>query len=934
MKILSWNVNGLNACISKGFLSKITEFKADVICLQETKINEIPELSVPYHTYWSFAEKNGYSGTAVFSRYTPLNVSYGIGDEIYDSEGRVITLEFQHYFLVNVYVPNSQSNLKRMDYRNGFDVAFRNYIGNLLRQRPVILCGDFNVPHREIDIYPENPANERLSKGFEPQERTSFSSLLELGLIDVFRYRNPEAVEYTWWSQRLNKRFENKGWRLDYFLASSSLAPYITRFAHMLEIYGSDHCPIMMEINQHMMKVDDMTNEELTRLWEEVDWYATQQTLLQMQQKLSKAAYAKDGDRIAALQKRIVRSDAAKLLAVRHVAETSSGPGIDGVKWTTSADKQRASMSLTSKDYKAQPCRHIVIQSKNSTKERHVSIPTMYDRAMQVLYAYSLDPVAEATAERKSFAFRKGRSLQDVHAYLMSCLNSTPMPKFVLIADVQSCYHSISHDWLLENIPMDKYVLREFLKSGYIFAGSLFPTEQGISLGANISPILGNMTLDGLQKFLFDSFYGDGPVNYGNGNLIRFADDIIVTADDRASAERFREIIADFLRPRGLCLSSTKTHICDLHEGFDFLSRHYSNKNGIVYATPSETAVSRFEGKIKLLIEEHKGSQQSLIEALNRKLIGFASYHRSTEAELAFRHIDVTVNALLLDLCKRKHPQTSREKLIGKYWYRLKNDVFVYALPNKAECQVVRLSDVCLTTHKKVKTNANPYLETEYFAERSEEREISNMSGKYKAIWKRQSGKCYYCGLPILPDQSKTIVAKDITKKKTVDNMVYVHSICQEDDFIQCRIPAEHELMTGEQVIALLRDLHEDKPVKKEYQPFELLREYFFNLELSPHTLSFAEIEKIMGISLCNSARKYTGYWYNKNHGGISDCWRNNGYVIQNLHMDKEYIVFRKDNTSISKLVIPKVFLARKIPSDAKYEIESFLEHIRKKYGL
>ena len=247
---------------------------------------------------------------------------------------------------------------------------------------------------------------------------------------------------------------------------------------------------------------------------------------------------------------------------------------------------------------------------------------------------------------------------------------------------------------------------------------------------------------------------------------------------------------------------------------------------------------------------------------------------------------------------------------------------------------MVRLSDVFLTSHKKVKTNANPYLEMEYFAERSEAREISNMSGKYKAIWKRQSGKCYYCGQPILPDQSKTIVVKDISKKKTVENMVYVHSICQEDDFIQCRIPAEHELMTCEQVIALLRDLHEDKPVRKEYQPFELLREYFFNLELSPHTLSFAEIEKIMGISLCNSARKYTGYWHNKNRGGISDCWTHNGYVIQNLHMDKEYIVFRKDNTSISKLVIPKAFLTRKIPMDAKYEIESFLEHIRKKYDL
>lgn len=935
MKILSWNVNGLNACLKKGFLAKIKEHRPDFICLQETKLNEEIPLAIPYNKYWHCSTKKGYSGTAVFSRYNPVSVSYGIGVEEIDIEGRVITLEFKHFYLVNVYVPNSQANLKRFDYRAKFDIAFKDYISSLQENKPVVLCGDFNVAHTDIDIYPENEINDKLSSGFQTQERSNFSSLLELGLADVFRYSNPDKIEYSWWSNRLNKRFKNKGWRIDYFLISQQLTKYIIHFKHLTDIYGSDHCPLLLDINHQLIHIDTFTDEELTARWNAIDWVKAEDVLLDMQQKLTKAAFTENHERIIVLQKRIVRSEYAKVLAVRHVCETSSSPGIDNIKWTTPAEKMKAALSLSSVDYKAQPCRHIVIHSKNNGKERRISLPTMYDRAMQVLYAYSLDPIAEANGERKSFAFRKGRSMQDVHSYILHALSGIGAPRYVLIGDVKACYNSISHKWLLDNIPMDKHVLREFLKSGFVFAGEIFPTEQGISLGANISPILGNMTLDGLQKYIFEAFYGNTLPDYRNGNLIRFADDILVTAYSKEQAESFKTIINDFLYPRGLKLSETKTAIYDVYEGFNFLSRNYSNKNTILYSTPSKNAVERFKQNLRETIDTHKGSQKALIETLNKKLIGFATYHRVSEAYDAFVHIDVAVNAYLLNLCMRKHPKQSQAKIIEKYWYKRGDGESVYAVKDKIECQVIRLSDVLLVSHNKIKTKANPYLEIGYFEKREEEKQIFNVIGKYKAIWQRQNGICYYCKKPILADQQRTVIPLDVSHKTlSAKNLAYIHTACKENDMENHLISKDDPVLYSSDLMSLLYKLKDGETPEKERKPFERLSEYFLNLEDSPHTLAFEKIERIMETPLCNSAYKHSGYWHNKNLGSIAHCWLKNGYIIQHLHLDKKYIVFRKENTNVSKLIIPSVFLTKKIPLNAKYEIENYLEFIQKKYGL
>ncbi len=208
------------------------------------------------------------------------------------------------------------------------------------------------------------------------------------------------------------------------------------------------------------------------------------------------------------------------------------------------------------------------------------------------------------------------------------------------------------------------------------------------------------------------------------------------------------------------------------------------------------------------------------------------------------------------------------------------------------------------------------------------------MVGKYKAVWNRQGGKCYYCNKPILLDQQRDIIPIDITRVPTTANIAYIHSFCKEDELIYKTITNEDELLHSEDIMSLLYRLKADNPKEYEHKPFERLQEYFLNLELSPHSLSFEEIEHIMETTLCASAYKYSSYWHNKNRGSIADCWLKNGYVIQRLHLDKKYIVFRKENMNISKLTIPTVFLTNKIPIDAKYEIENYLEFIRKKYGL
>lgn len=244
-KLISWNVNGLRACMEKGFLTFFNEIDADIFCLQETKLQQGQIfLDLPgYHQYWNYAEKKGYSGTAAFTKKEPLSVSYGLGIEKHDHEGRVITLEFERFYLITVYTPNSQDELKRLDYRMEWEDDFRNFLKKLEEKKPVILCGDLNVAHEEIDL--KNPKTNRKNAGFTDQEREKMTVLLESGYTDTFRYFYPGLEgAYSWWSYRFKAREKNAGWRIDYFISSKALDYALKEALIYKDVFGSDHCPV------------------------------------------------------------------------------------------------------------------------------------------------------------------------------------------------------------------------------------------------------------------------------------------------------------------------------------------------------------------------------------------------------------------------------------------------------------------------------------------------------------------------------------------------------------------------------------------------------------------------------------------------------------------------------------------------------------------
>ena len=248
MKFISWNVNGLRACVGKDFENQFKELDADFFCLQETKMQE-GQLDLQfegYQSYWNYAEKKGYSGTAIYTKHKPLNVSYGMGVEEHDHEGRIITLEYDQFYLVTCYTPNSQTELKRLNYRMTWEDDFRKFLKSLDAKKPVIICGDLNVAHEEIDI--KNPKTNRRNAGFTDEEREKMTELLNDGFTDTFRHVHPEEVTYSWWSYRFKAREKNAGWRIDYFLVSDRLKEQITEAKIHTDIMGSDHCPVEVDL--------------------------------------------------------------------------------------------------------------------------------------------------------------------------------------------------------------------------------------------------------------------------------------------------------------------------------------------------------------------------------------------------------------------------------------------------------------------------------------------------------------------------------------------------------------------------------------------------------------------------------------------------------------------------------------------------------------
>lgn len=947
MKIISWNVNGINRCRRAGFLKFLSDAKPDILCCQEIKGR--CALQVPgYLQIWNPAKRSNYSGTLVLTKKQPLSYHTGFGIDKFDDEGRIITLEYKDYFIVTVYSPNlnPHSVPNRPDFRREWDEELKEYLTHL--PKPAILCGDFNVVREHIDVYPENQKSHREQSVFLDERRAWFQELLSMGFVDVFRAFYPDKEgAYTWWGPRRRSRVENKGSRLDYFLVSGELLSCIQSIRHHTTTMCSDHCPISIQMGTVTHK-QDVSEEDMAVQWRTIDWRKMEEELFKKQYKLAYAAHQRSWGAVKQLQKEIVTSYAARVLAVRSVADTNSAAGVDGIKLKTDMQKMKTALALTSRGYQPLPNRYEVVRERG--KELVLHIPAAKDKAMLMLYAFALDPVAESTADKRSFFARKGRSAHDAYAYIMQNLSGANAPEWIVKVDVKAFFDQVMHDWLIGNIPMDKSILNKFLRAGVIKKGEFFTTERGISFASSLSPILGNMMLDGLQSYIYDALYPKGNVDYLNGAMVRYADDIIVTARTPESAEQIMKEIRGFLAVRGLRCNQEKSYITHIHDGFDFLSWNFRMVNGVVETQPTDQAIKRIEHEIEDLIMGFKGTQRALIEKINSKLSGWASYHRGMDAYMIFRHIDAVVEGfLILKMCQ-KYPRWHRETVLRRFWMK-DGEYYVFVLPDDPTCRVIRLAPLAIVRHKPCKVSFNPYLDREYFVYLNARRDEQKANGKYKAVWKRQAGLCAYCGNPMLADQEIEVIERYIGRGRHVQNLIYIHQKCAYDTAAIREDSNEEHINLFE----LLDDFVDSVPTCE--SPYLELREFFRLCEKTPITLTFHQIEEILGDQLPAEAYFYDAFWYETMPGMvsplwqkeqypfhailpdeadyyISDAWSSQGYEIKALHRYSERIVFRRTSTGASGVRIPKALTSQKLPSHIVYKLEKLLKQFVQKYGL
>ncbi len=490
------------------------------------------------------------------------------------------------------------------------------------------------------------------------------------------------------------------------------------------------------------IKGERLTDIRSKLQWTDVDWKKVEAHVNRLQTRITKAVKQGKWHLVKRLQYLLTHSFYAKLLAVKSVTQNRGKrtAGVDGEKWTTQKSKMNAVLKLSDKKYKAKPLRRVYVPKPGSAKKRPLSIPTMYDRAMQTLYALSLSPIAEATADICSFGFRKYRSTQDACQYAFICLSKKASAQWVLEGDIKGCFDNISHEWLLDNIPMDKAILKQFIKAGYVYNRHLNPTKSGTPQGAIISPLLANMTLDGMEKAIASRYHINkrGKIdkrlcNPHKVNFVRYADDFIVTAESEETAKEIAELIKGFLKERGLELSVEKTHITHIDGGFDFLGWNFRKYRGKLLIKPSKKSIDKATRKVGDLIKRAKAwKQEDLIDALNPIIIGWSNYHRTVVSKKVFNNLDYRMWNMLWKWAKRRHPDKPRTWVARKYWHTKESRNWVFFTERN---RLKLFSDTKIVRHTSLKLDKNPYLDSEYFKLRKLRQKALKVTDWCKTRW-------------------------------------------------------------------------------------------------------------------------------------------------------------------------------------------------------
>jgi RNA-directed DNA polymerase len=456
--------------------------------------------------------------------------------------------------------------------------------------------------------------------------------------------------------------------------------------------------------------------------WQHIDWKTVEKNVNKLQTRIAKAVKLEKWHLVKRLQYLLTTSFQARLLAVKKVTQNKGRrtAGIDGKKWTTPLSKMKAALNLSRKGYKARPMRRIYIEKYGTKKKRPLSIPTMHDRAMQALYALALDPVAETTADRASFGFRRNRSAHDACELLFTTLSRRKSAQWVLEGDIKGCFDNINHDWLLGNVPMERTILKQFLKAGFVYNRHLNPTKAGTPQGGIISPILANITLDGIENAIAAKYHTtrSGIVNKRRHNphkvnYVRYADDFVVTADSEEVTKNIAKLIESFLKERGLELSCAKTRISHIDDGFDFLGWNFRKYEGKLLIKPSRKSIEKITRHISEMIKKGKAwSQESLIRTLNPIITGWAGYHQSAVAKVVFVKLDFRLWNMLWRWAKRRHPDKSSGWIANRYWHRIGSRKWVFSAgKSKLKC----FADTKIIRHPAIKLDENPYLDKGYF---------------------------------------------------------------------------------------------------------------------------------------------------------------------------------------------------------------------------
>ena len=529
--------------------------------------------------------------------------------------------------------------------------------------------------------------------------------------------------------------------------------------------------------------------------WHNINWKKAHRNVRRLQARIVKALKAGDKRKVRALQFILARSLSGRAIAVRRVT-TNRGkntPGVDGEVWDTPRKKAQAVDESRSRNYRPQPLRRKAIPKKNGG-QRFLGIPTMSDRTMQALYAFTLDPIAETLADPNSYGFRRERSPADAIQQCFSVLARRTSAQWVLEGDIKACFDEISHEWLLNHIPLPKSILRRWLRAGYMSGGHWYPTDNGTPQGGTISPVLANIALDGLEQKLRNLFGSTHRLrNYHQINLIRFADDFIITGRTKEILEdKVRPVVEEFLEKRELTLSDTKTHITHINTGFDFLGQNVRKYGHKLLIRPSRSSVKALLSKVRAVIKANRqASAGHLIMQLNPIIRGWANYHRHVVSKKTFNKIDWLIYRMVWQWARRKHRGKNNAWRNQKYFKPQDNRQRVFTGEiqtndgKKKQVYLYRAVKTPITRHCKIQGAANPYdPEWEfYFEERLRRRTKKSLRGKRQTLrlWLEQKGQCPVCGEMITEDDewdTHHICQRVEGGKDTLDNLTLLHLNC------------------------------------------------------------------------------------------------------------------------------------------------------------